>query len=85
MNKDKQIDKKMPTWASDVSLIRKIQIIQTKLQDEGLLKDDLEFETLKQKKDFLFPKVDQLCNLMDAEYEINYKKLRKQREDQKKQ
>ena len=31
------------------------------------------------------PKVEQLCSLMDAEYEINYKKLRKQREEQKKQ
>ena len=51
----------MPTWASDVSLIRKVQAIQNKLQDEGILRDDLEFETTKLKKDFLFPKVEQLC------------------------
>lgn len=67
----------MPTWASDVSLIRKVQAIQNKLQDEGILRDDLEFETTKLKKDFLFPKVEQLCALMDQEYEINMKKLRK--------
>lgn len=85
MNKDKQIDKKMPTWASDISLIRKIQVIQNKLQEKGLLRDDLEFETIQKKRDFLQPKVNQLCKLMDSEYEINYKKLRKQRDEQKKQ
>lgn len=31
VNKDKQIDKKMPCWASDIDLIRKVQVIQNKL------------------------------------------------------
>lgn len=53
VNKDKQIDKKMPTWASDISLIRKIQVIQNKLQEKGLLRDDLEFETIQKKREFL--------------------------------
>ncbi|WP_370294717.1 hypothetical protein, partial [Rossellomorea marisflavi] len=70
--------KKMPTWASDISLIRKIQVIQNKLQEKGLLRDDLEFETVQKKREFLQPKVYQLCKLMDSEYEVNYKKLRKQ-------
>lgn len=83
VNKDKQIDKKMPCWASDLNLIRKVQIIQNKLIDSGLLKDQLKFETTQEKKDFLKPKVEQLCSLMDKEYEINFAKLKKQREEQK--
>lgn len=43
VNKDKQIDKKMPCWASDLNLVRKVQEIQTKLQDSGLLQDHLDF------------------------------------------
>jgi len=49
VNKDKQIDKKMPCWASDLNLIRKVQIIQNKLVDSGLLKDHLKFETNEEK------------------------------------
>lgn len=43
VNKDKQIDKRMPCWASSTDLIRKVQIIQNKLIASGMLKDDLEF------------------------------------------
>ena len=73
----------MPCWASDLNLIRKVQIIQNKLVDSGLLKDHLKFDTDHEKKEFLRPKVEQLCNLMDREYEINFAKLKKQREEQK--
>lgn len=83
VNKDKQIDKKMPCWASDLNLVRKVQDIQNKLIDSGLLQDHLNFETADEKREFLRPKVEQLCNLMDKEYEINYAKLKKQREEQR--
>jgi len=83
VNKDKQIDKKMPCWASDLNLVRKVQNIQNKLIETGLLKDHLNFETSEEKREFLRPKVEQLCSLMDREYEINYAKLKKQREEQR--
>jgi hypothetical protein len=47
------------------------------------LKDHLNFETAEEKREFLRPKVEQLCSLMDREYEINYAKLKKQREEQR--
>lgn len=83
MNKDKQIDKKMPCWASDLNLIRKVQNIQNKLADSGLLRDHLEFDNDDEKREFLRPKVERLCSLMDREYEINYAKLKKQRDEQR--
>ena len=67
----------MPSWASDLNLVRKVQNIQTKLTETGLLKDHLTFETAEEKREFLRPKVEQLCGLMDREYEINYAKLKK--------
>lgn len=57
VNKDKQIDKRMPTWASDINLIRKVQTIQNKLEEDGVLKDDLNFKSAEEKKNFLNPKV----------------------------
>jgi len=81
VNKEKQIDKRMPCWASDIELIRKVQVIQTKLVDNGLLKDQLMFGNESEKRDFLRPKMDQLCALMDRENEKNYKKIRKAREE----
>lgn len=84
VNKDKQIDKRVPCWASDISMIRKVQNIQEKLIKANLLRDDLQFEEEAAKKQFLRPKIDHLCQLMDREYDINLKKLRKQREEQKK-
>lgn len=83
VNKDKQIDKRMPCWASSTDLIRKVQIIQNKLIASGLLKDALEFEDTQAKRDFLKPKVQALCGLMEREFEINMKKLKKAREEQK--
>ena len=58
MNKDKQIDKRQPTWASDIDLIRKVQVIQKKLMDSNLLVDDLEFPSEQAKRDFVKPKVE---------------------------
>ena len=74
----------MPCWASDVTLIRKVQIIQNKLIENGLLKDNLFFDSPDQKREFLRPKIDKLCELMDREYDINLKKIKKQREENKK-
>jgi len=84
INKEKQIDKRMPCWASDVDLIRKVQVIQNKLVERGLLDDNLQFAREDQKREFLRPKVEQLCKLMDQEYQLNVAKIRKQREEQKK-
>ena len=83
MNKEKQIDKRMPCWASDVNLIRKVQVIQEKLIDGGILDDNLAFDTEKGKREFLKPKIDKLCALMDQEYEINVRKIKKKREEEK--
>jgi hypothetical protein len=43
VNKEKQIDKRIPCWASDVDLIQKVQNIQNKLIDQKLLTDELMF------------------------------------------
>ena len=48
-----------------------------------MLKDALEFEDTQAKRDFLKPKVQALCALMEREFEINMKKLKKAREEQK--
>ena len=85
INKDKQIEKTQPTWASDVDLIRKVQIIQTKLIQAGLLKDSKQFDNPEDKRAFLAKKVERLCALMDREYEANLKRLKKQREDAKRE
>ena len=50
-----------------------------------MLKDDLEFSDTHEKREFLKPKVQALCTLMEKEFEINMKKLRKAREEQKRQ
>lgn len=50
-----------------------------------MLKDDLEFAETQEKREFLKPKVQALCSLMEREFEINMKKLRKAREEQKRQ
>lgn len=85
INKDKQIEKTQPTWASDVDLIRKVQVIQTKLIEGGLLNDPKQFATPEDKRAFLKVKVERLCTLMDREYEANLKRLKKQREDAKRE
>lgn len=84
INVNKQIDKRLPCWASDIDLVKKIQVIQTKLISSGVLKDNLNFKTVKEKQDFLRPKINQLCDLMDQEYTKNIDKLKKQREDMRK-
>lgn len=45
----------------------------------------MEFEKTQDKREFLKPKVQALCSLMEREFEINMKKLRKAREEQKRQ
>ena len=73
----------MPCWASDIDLIRKVQIIQEKLVESGLLEDNLSFKCEDSKRAFLKPKIDKLCALMDQEYEANVKKIKKKREEEK--
>lgn len=36
-----------------------------------------------QKREFLKPKIERLCQLMDAEYKVNVDRLRKQKEEQR--
>jgi hypothetical protein len=81
VNKEKQIDKRMPCWASDVELVRKVQIIQNKLLQQNIIQDTLSFASPEDKREFLRPKMEHLVELMDREYEINMKRLKKQRED----
>ena len=45
INKEKKIRKPMPGWASDIDLLQKIQVIQTKLEDKNLLIDELNFRS----------------------------------------
>lgn len=80
MNKEKGIHKKCPAWASDLALVRKIQAVQEKLQQVGVMPKPLKDEQLKA---YLKPKVDQLIHIMSREYELNVQRVRKQREEQR--
>jgi hypothetical protein len=57
VNKDKNIDKRMPCWASDVDLIRKVQVIQNKLIKANVINDNLLFAKEDFKRAFLEPKM----------------------------
>jgi len=54
-----------------------VQDIQNKLISQNLLSDELMFTSDQHKREFLKPKIERLCTLMDAEYRINVDKLRK--------
>lgn len=79
-NKEKGIHKKCPCWASDLALVRRIQAVQEKLQDAGVMPKPLAGDQLK---NYLKPKVDHLVTMMTREYELNVQRIRKQREEQR--
>jgi hypothetical protein len=60
-----------------------VQNIQTKLINESIIKDDLEFIGDIEKREFLKPKIERLCKLMDTEYKVNFEKMRRQKEEQR--
>ena len=64
---DKKIDLKYPTWACNTKQIIKVIGIQEKLLGHGILKDQLRFSSIESKKDYLKPKIKQVCDLMDEE------------------